>query len=56
MLWGAMGVKAAYVDEIDPGAQFHQCSTYSFYECRSQMRKKDSQVSSVIWHFWDLRA
>ncbi len=36
--------------------QFHQRSTYSFYAGRSRMRKKDSQVSSVVWHFWDLRA
>jgi len=41
---------------LDSRAQFHQCSTYSFYARRSRMRKKDSQVSSVIWHFWDLRA
>ncbi len=32
-------------------AQFHQRSTYSFYTHRYRMRKKDSQVSSVIWHF-----
>jgi len=35
--------------------QFHQLSMNSFYVCRSQMHKKESQVSSVIWHFWDLR-
>ena len=31
-------------------AQFHQRSTYSFYACRSQKRKKDSQV---VNHFYD---
>jgi len=28
------------VDEIDTCSQFHQHSTYSFYTCRSQKRKK----------------
>jgi hypothetical protein len=28
------------IDEIDTWAQFHQRSTYSFYACRSRMRKK----------------
>jgi len=37
-------------------AQFHQSSTYSFYTRRSQMRKKDSQVSIVILRFWAPRA
>jgi len=33
------------VDEIDPRDQFHQCSMYSFYTCRSQKRKKTVKVS-----------
>jgi len=44
------------VGEINTWVQFHQCSTYSFYASRSRMRKKDSQVSCVIWRFWDLLA
>jgi hypothetical protein len=44
------------VGEIDTWAQFHHCSTYSFYASRSRMHKKDSQVSCVIWRFWDLLA
>jgi len=34
--------------------QFHQHSTCSFYDRRFRMQKKDSQVSSVTWRFWDL--
>jgi hypothetical protein len=41
---------------LTPGLKFHQHSMYSFYAGRSQMRKKDCQVISVIWRFWDLRA
>ncbi len=29
-------------------AQFHQCSTYSFYARGTQKRKKDSQVISLF--------
>jgi len=48
--------KSVYnVDEIDTWAQYHQRFTCSFYAQRARMRKKDSQVSSVFWLFWDLR-
>ncbi len=30
------------VDEIDTRVEFHQCSTYYFYACRSQKRKKNT--------------
>jgi len=38
----AFGCKifAFNVDEIDHRCQFHQCSMYNFYTCRSQKRKK----------------
>jgi len=41
-LLGSVWAKGAYknVGEIDPWAQFHQRSTYSFYTRRSQKRKK----------------
>jgi len=47
---GATNVKAVckYVDEIDKRNQFHQCSTYNFYMCRAQKRKKDTQVISLF--------
>jgi hypothetical protein len=48
--FASTNVKAA-LKYVDYRAQFHQCSTYSFYARRSRMRKKDSQVSSVIWRF-----
>ncbi len=32
---------------------FIQRSMYSFYAFRSQMSKKDSQISIVILYFWD---
>jgi len=31
--------------------QFHQCSTSSFYACRSQKHKKDSQVIKLLCVF-----
>ncbi len=34
--------------------KFHQCSTSSFYACRSQKRKKCIQVVSLFLRFWDL--
>jgi len=36
-------------------AQFHQCSTYSFYACRSRKRKKILMTSLYFFRFWDLR-
>ncbi len=33
---------------MDTRAQFHQCSTYSFYARGAQKRKKDSQVISLF--------
>ena len=60
-LLGSTHVKAACkkVDEIKPSfhlfpmfeetwSQFHQHSTSSFYACRSQRRKKDSQVKLLF--------
>jgi len=41
-------MSAQNVDEIDPWAQFHKHSTYSFYACRFQKRKKDSQVVNLL--------
>ncbi len=35
-------------------AQFHQCSTYSFYTCRSQKRKKTLTTQLYSLRFWDL--
>jgi len=32
-------------------ARFHQRSTYNFYACRSQKRKKDSQVVNLFYAF-----
>jgi len=31
-----------------PWSQFHRCSTYSFYTCRSQKCKKDIQVVNLF--------
>ncbi len=41
--------------EIDPWAQFHQCSTYSFYASRSQKHKKDKSSCQSFLRFRDLR-
>ncbi len=44
------------VDEIDTLCQFHQCFTSSFYVCRPQKRKKDTDDFVVFLRlFWDLR-
>ncbi len=57
-LLGSPSKKAARrnVDEIETRAQLHQHSTFSFYIRRFKCAKKESQVSGVILHFWDLRA
>jgi len=37
-----------HVDEIDPRAQFHQHSMYSYYASVAQKRTKGSQVVSLF--------
>ncbi len=53
-LLGTALVKAAHklmVKLTTARAKFHQYSTYSFYSCRSQKRKKDIQVFNIFFTF-----
>ncbi len=52
-LLGSLLIKAGHkkVGEIDYRCQFHQRSMYSFYACRAQKHKKDSQVISLFYAF-----
>ena len=55
-LSGSTSVKAERkcVGEIDTRAQFHQCSTYSFYSCRSRKCKKILMTLLYFLRFRDL--
>ncbi len=48
------GLHPPLVHGLPTRCQFHQRFTSSFYACRSQKRKKDCQVISVFFRFWDL--
>ncbi len=41
---------------LTPGLNFINVLRTAFSHICPECAKKDSQVSSVIWHFWDLRA
>jgi len=44
------------VDELTPGLNFINVLGTAFTHIDPECAKKDSQVSSVIWRFWDPRA
>jgi len=44
------------VGEITPGLNFINILRTAFTHVDPKCAKKDTQVSSVIWRFWDLRA
>jgi len=48
---GATGIKAAYkyVGEIEPRGRFNQHLMSSFYACRSQKRKKETDDLTVFF-------
>ncbi len=41
-------ISTGKLKEAEIGAQFHQCSMYSFFAHRAQKRKKDYQVISLF--------
>ncbi len=42
--------------KLTPGLNFINILCTAFTHIDPECAKKDSQVSSVIWRFWDLRA